>query len=62
MIANIVVGGGAASGGVVVVVVVTYYRIGRLEGGQLALVVVEAMFVQREGRLGRHGGGVRMAA
>ena len=44
------------------VVVVTYYRIGRLEGGQLALVVVEAMFVQRDGRLGRHGGGVRMAA
>jgi hypothetical protein len=44
-------------GVVVLAVVVTYYRVGRLEAGQLAPVVVEAMFVQGEGRLGRHSGG-----
>jgi hypothetical protein len=47
---------------VLVVVVLTYYGAGRLDigdakRGQLGPVVVQAMFMQREGRLGRHGGG-----
>lgn len=47
---------------VVVVVVVTYHRVvGRLDigdakRGQLGAVVVQAVLVQRQRRLGRHGG------
>jgi hypothetical protein len=47
---------------VVVVVVVTYHGVvGRLdigdaERGQLGAVVVQAVLVQRQRRLGRHGG------